>query len=222
MLGRESGPLMDKQLAELRQALLDRSKPLVATTQRDHTRTLKRVKTENYTPEVPIWLGHYYLKQGQSSDLPYFTDRGLLSDAAYYGKWDHVLDQSIKSSKETYDQNWVNGCRILDDEERLEKPSGFTPLHQAAWHGATPSVVRRLIDIGAWRLSRTMRNGLMQTPLDVAKDYGWTHLYPLLTPVIYHTLPPSVLLSLQSQMDRFFATNFPEAVDHSAYHRSKS
>lgn len=105
MLGRESGPLMDKQLAELRQALLDRSKPLVATTQRDHTRTLKRVKTENYMPEVPIWLGHYYLKQGQSSDLPYFTDRGLLSDAAYYGKWDHVLDQSIKSSKETYDQN---------------------------------------------------------------------------------------------------------------------
>jgi hypothetical protein len=101
----------------------------------------------------------------------------------------------------------------MKTDDRHE-PSGYTPLHQAAWHGASTLVVEKLILLGAWRLARTVSNGLMQTPLDVAKRFGWAHLYSLLTPVVHHTLPALVLLGLQKQLDQVFTEVFPGATEH--------
>ena len=62
---------------------------------------------------------------------------------------------------------------------RLGGSSWFTPLHQAAWHGAPASVVSGLLDRGALR-SLPARDG--RTPYDVARRRGHTHLLELLTP----------------------------------------
>lgn len=45
---------------------------------------------------------------------------------------------------------------------------GYTPLHQAAWHGASLSVVGELLYIGADRGIRT--NNKQQTALDIANE----------------------------------------------------
>jgi hypothetical protein len=111
-----------------------------------------------------------------------------------------------------YNQNWINASRIMETDD-LREPSGFTPLHQAAWHGASTLVVEKLILLGAWRLARTVRKGRMQTPLDVAKEFGWAHLYSLLTPVVHHTIPASVLLGLQKQVNQVFTMAFPSATE---------
>ncbi|KAF2180401.1 hypothetical protein K469DRAFT_692911 [Zopfia rhizophila CBS 207.26] len=89
----------------------------------------------------------------------------------------------------------------------------FTPLHQAAWHRALKLVIKKPILLGAWRLARTLRNGLIQTPLDVTKEFSWAYLYSLLTPVVHHTLPASVLLGLQKQLYQVFAKAFPSATE---------
>ena len=63
---------------------------------------------------------------------------------------------------------------------RLGGSSWFTPLHQAAWHGASDSVVTGLVERGALRSLRA-RDG--QTPYDIAVSSGHTHLLDVLAPV---------------------------------------
>ena len=189
---------MEKQLVELREELLKQSKPLIATAQ--------PITVE--TKEIPIWLGQYRLKQGQTLKMPYFYNRHCLSDSAYFGDWDCLITRHLATGKEAYNQNWINASQIMKTDDCRE-PSGFTPLHQAAYYGASKLVVEKLILLGAWKLARTVRNGLMQTPLDIAKQYGWAHLYSLLVPVVHHPLPASILLGLQSQLCEVFAMAFP-------------
>jgi hypothetical protein len=55
---------------------------------------------------------------------------------------------------------------------------------------------------------------MMHTPLEVAKRNDWAHLYSLLAPVVYHTLPASVLLGLQKHLDEDFAESFPSATEY--------
>jgi len=48
------------------------------------------------------------------------------------------------------------------------RPGGkslYAPLHQAAYGDAPPEVVRRLIDLSAWR---TLQNSHGERPLDIA------------------------------------------------------
>ena len=194
---------MEKQLVELREAMLKQSKPIIATAQ----------STLAETQETPILLGQIRLKQGQTLAMPYFHDRHELSDSAYLGHWDRLLTHNLARGNKAYKQNWINASRIMRANDRSE-PSGFTPLHQAAWHGASTSVVEKLILLGAWRLARTVRNGRMQTALDVAKESGWAHLYSLLMPVVHHTLPASILLGLQDQLNQLYAAVFPGATEY--------
>jgi hypothetical protein len=194
---------MEKQLEKLREEMLKQSKPIVTTTD--------WIVVERQ--EFPVWLGQYRLKQDQTLEIPYFRDRHDLSDSAYIGEWDSLLTHNLATGNRAYNQNWINASRIMKTNDWHE-PSGFTPLHQAAWHGTSTLVVERLILLGAWRLARTMRNGLMKTPLDVAKEFGWAHLYPLLMPVVHHTLPASVLVGLQKQLNEVFANAFPGAIEH--------
>jgi hypothetical protein len=89
-----------------------------------------------------------------------------LADAAKVARWSEVF--------EVLELQWVSV-----NQWRLGGSSWFTPLHQAAWHGASDSVVTGLLERGALRSLRA-RDG--QTSYDVAVARGHTHLLELLTP----------------------------------------
>lgn len=82
--------------------------------------------------------------------------------------------------------DWDRYFEILDEEEaslvNSWRPGGYswsTPLHQAARSGADEQVVRRLLDLGAWR-ELPDRDG--RTPLEIALFEGHGHLADLLAP----------------------------------------
>jgi hypothetical protein len=89
-----------------------------------------------------------------------------LADAARAGRWQEVF--------EVLDLPWVSV-----NQWRLNGSSWFTPLHQAAWHGASASVVTMLLERGALR-TLPARDG--RTPYDVATGRSHTHLLELLAP----------------------------------------
>lgn len=63
------------------------------------------------------------------------------------------------------------------------RPAGrarYAPLHQAAHGGAPAPVVRRLLEMGAWRTLGTRRG---ERAGDIAGRRGHRALIPLLTPV---------------------------------------
>ena len=108
-----------------------------------------------------------------------------LADAAKAGRWAEVF--------EVLDLSWVSV-----NQWRLGGDSWFAPLHQAAWHGASTSVVTGLLERGALR-SLPARDG--RTPYDVAKARGHTHLLDLLTPRVTRLTPARA-----ADLDRGLAT----------------
>jgi len=96
-----------------------------------------------------------------------------LADAAGAGWWSEVFEVLALS--------WVSV-----NQWRLGGDSWFAPLHQAAWHGASTSVVTGLLERGAFR-SLPARDG--RTPYDVAKARGHTHLLDLLAPPVTRLAP---------------------------------
>lgn len=81
------------------------------------------------------------------------TKKTLANTLAFRGDWEallHVLREH---------PNLVN----LASESK-----GYTPLHQAAWHGASLSVIGALLGIGADRRIRTKNK--RQTALDIANE----------------------------------------------------
>ncbi|WP_052865521.1 ankyrin repeat domain-containing protein [Streptomyces niger] len=106
----------------------------------------------------------------------YLVERDRFADAARDADWNAVFEELEKEPR------WVN----------LPRPgnrSGFAPLHQAAWHGASITVVSRLLAHGAWRTQRT-RDG--RRAVDIAREQGHTHLLELLEPVAVRKLPAPV------------------------------
>ncbi|KAF2685856.1 hypothetical protein K458DRAFT_387810 [Lentithecium fluviatile CBS 122367] len=98
----------------------------------------------------------------------------------------------------------------MKTNDRNER-NGYTPLHQAAWHGASTLVVKRLILLGAWRLARTMRDRLMQTPLDVAKRL-WLGSSVLIADPGSSSHPPGFSITeLAETIESSFAEVFPGA-----------
>jgi hypothetical protein len=87
-----------------------------------------------------------------------------LADAAKAGRWAEVF--------EVLELQWVSV-----NQWRIGGTSWFTPLHQAAWHGASASVVTGLLERGALR-SLPARDG--HTAYDVAVLRGQDHLLELL------------------------------------------
>lgn len=84
-----------------------------------------------------------------------------LADAAKTGAWDTVFDL-LEGSFGLGPNQW-----------RVAGSSWFTPLHQAAWHGAPTDVVDRLIALGAWR---SLRDSAGRRPVDIARARGHRHL----------------------------------------------
>jgi hypothetical protein len=78
------------------------------------------------------------------------------------------------------------------------RPGGsslYAPLHQAAHGGAWIDVVRRLLDLGAWR---TLQNARGERPVDVTTRMSRTHLGLVLEPEYKRHLPLGILLKMQS------------------------
>ncbi len=125
-----------------------------------------------------LWDG-VTLRSSFSEQVVQARDR--LANAARSGDWATVFDVLAD------EPGWVNSGRIGG-------PSRYTPLHQAAWHGANPDVIDRLLDLGAWRTARTARG---ETARDIALRRRHTQLTELLTPVVRHPVNADVLTRLE-------------------------
>ncbi|MFC4507404.1 MULTISPECIES: ankyrin repeat domain-containing protein [Streptomyces] len=106
------------------------------------------------------------------------------------------------------DGDWETVFQILDDDPalinstRLEGRSQYTPLHQAAWHGALTETVERLLAYGAWR---TLRTSAGKRPIDISEERGHQHLARVLRPVVKHSVPQDVLAILQRNVYELIA-----------------
>ncbi|MCJ1254365.1 hypothetical protein MMC24_002180 [Lignoscripta atroalba] len=172
-----------------------RVQPVIAFQETPPTITRPKSST-SYFERRHTWLGQLCSKENDHSEsrLSYLKDRDALANASYCGDWWRVfnlIDQAMVHYKEI----WVNCIRMTRSPEQI--PSGYTALHQAAYHGASVELVQKLLDLGAWRTARTIEDP-DKTPLDVARKHGWQHLYGILAPVIRHTLPPNTLAALQN------------------------
>ena len=71
-----------------------------------------------------------------------------------------------------YKGEWVSLLALLRREPVLvnsaSEHKGYSPLHQAAWHGATSAVIGELLSLGANPTLRTINKG--QTARDIAKE----------------------------------------------------
>lgn len=107
--------------------------------------------------------------------------RHHLADAAKHYNWDAVVLA-------------LHRRKALVNATRPDGTSLYTPLHQAAYGGASEAVVGDLLELGAWR---TMHNARGERAVDVAEKRGHTHLVPLLTPDLRRPVPAAILAKMQ-------------------------
>ena len=72
--------------------------------------------------------------------------------------------------------------------------TNYSLLHFAAEQGASPAVVERLLEMGAWRSLQDARG---QRPIEVARKHDRRELYDLLKPQFKRDVPFAVLLEMQ-------------------------
>ncbi|MEU6234348.1 ankyrin repeat domain-containing protein [Kitasatospora sp. NPDC047058] len=112
--------------------------------------------------------------------------RDALADAARDGRWSRVFELIASAP------HWISA-----NDTRLGGPSGYTPLHQAAWHGADGEVVTRLLGLGAWR---TLRTSSGERAVDIAAARGHARLLDRLRPVAHHPLPPATVAAVERRL----------------------
>jgi hypothetical protein len=131
-------------------------------------------------------------------DDEYLRLRDRLADAAYYGDWDEV-EATVDDAHEHGLRSWPNCYRLGS----FRGPTGWTPLHQAAFLSAPESAVRMLVDQGASRTLQTVWTSSSELPfrnmtaLEMARFLGFKHLFDVLSPVIHHSVPCATLHKLQ-------------------------
>jgi len=120
-------------------------------------------------------------------------DRNDVSDS-----WVSRLDSLADAAR---GGDWVVVLRLAADVGvNVWRPGGtsrFTPLHQAAWHGAPAPVVEALLELGAWRTLRTADDA---TARDIAERRGHDALVPLLTPSPVTRARPEILPMLDAHL----------------------
>ena len=131
----------------------------------------------------PTWEGA--LDRGSYSEL-HLRNGDELADAARDGRWRTVLALLRDEDKHLDPNRWRVGGR-----------SWFTPLHQAAWHGAPPDVVEELISLGS---SRTLPTSAGQRALDIALEKGHAELKRSLEPVMRNGVSGHVLAMLDRHL----------------------
>jgi hypothetical protein len=140
-----------------------------------------------------LWDGR---TQPETIDESSLQSRIELADASKAGNWTKVL--TVLEG----DSSLINVCRTGGK-------SLFAPIHQAAYCGASESVVQRLLDAGAWR---TLQNSRGERAVDVAHRRGHAHLFQLLEPVFKHRVPVGVLLKIQSNFHEVIRGRVEELV----------
>jgi hypothetical protein len=116
------------------------------------------------------------------------AQREALADAAHDGDWPTVL--AIVGT----DTELANATRVAGT-------TGYTPLHQAAWHGAPQPVAEHLVAAGSWRTLRTTGGDKAEeTARDIAQRRGHHHLARILQPRILHSVPPETLALLREAL----------------------
>lgn len=77
-----------------------------------------------------------------------------------------------KIAELAYQGNWGKLLPLLSDHPELVNSAtelkGYTPLHQAAWHGAKPEVIGKLLALGADRSLTTLNKS--QFPWEIARE----------------------------------------------------
>jgi len=126
---------------------------------------------------------HGMLRRESCTDW-YLAARDALADAARAANWAAVF-RVLKQ-----EPSFVNGWRIGGT-------SWFTPLHQAAYHGASVSVVEQLLKVGAWR---TVRSQSGERPADVAKRRGHARLAAHLRPARARRMSVETLERMQRRL----------------------
>ncbi|PVG00201.1 hypothetical protein CPB86DRAFT_782801 [Serendipita vermifera] len=114
----------------------------------------------------------------------YAKARKKWADAAHQGDWDQVFKMIDEFS---YDSRALaNATRLLPKGVRPDpskRPSGYTVLHQAAFHNASEDIAKALIALGCSRYLRTT-DGLNQRATDIAESKGFNDLAVVLTPAV--------------------------------------
>lgn len=117
-----------------------------------------------YSPQVedePLdWAG--VLEPSMLSE-PVVDARHRLANAARAGDWPAVLDLLGGGSGDM----GFKDIPLNPNQWRPGSRKWFTPLHQAAWHGAPESVVATLIDLGALK---SLQDAKGRTAHDVAVE----------------------------------------------------
>lgn len=114
------------------------------------------------------WFGVIAPRDHHADWLLAYTDE--VADAAREGDWARLL--AVLDRAPMLLGSSVNGFRIGET-------SCITPMHQAAWHGADPSVVKELLRRGAWTVIPDAEGRL---PVDMARERGHEHLLDVMTP----------------------------------------
>ena len=104
-----------------------------------------------------------------------------IADAAKAFNWPHLMALLSKDAQR------INASRIGG-------PSGYAPLHQAAYSGAPIEVAQALISLGALRTLRTMDG---QRAVDIARQEGHRHLVEILTPTPSLAFAPDKLTKVE-------------------------
>ena len=93
------------------------------------------------------------------------TMKTKVVELAYQGKWEELLALLRKQPE------FVNSA---------SESKGYTPLHQAAWHGAKPAVIGELLALGANSTLRTLNKGQTARDIALGKHDGRADLHFLL------------------------------------------
>jgi hypothetical protein len=127
---------------------------------------------------TPTWDG---VTKAETLHREVVRMRSDLADAAKAYRWPEVLG-TLREHPE-----WVNTWR-------LDGPSWFTPLHQAAHGGASSEVVEQLLALGAWR---SLETAWGERAVDIAERQRHRHLLEVLAPSPRQRVPPGVLRKIQ-------------------------
>lgn len=146
-------------------------------------RTSERSRSENkeVVPDV-VWDG---IRRGTTLNAKERAFRAKLADAAKQGQWENLL-ALLRDAPECVNCTRPDGRSL------------YAPLHQAAFAGASETVVHRLVETGAWK---TLQNVRGERPVDVAVRQGHRQLVGTLTPTLRYEVPTGVLLRIQEHFN---------------------
>ncbi|KAJ7814550.1 hypothetical protein B0H14DRAFT_3747511 [Mycena olivaceomarginata] len=180
------------------------SKPVSAFPANLNIPLLAYIPNRQQTPRSSIQFGTWHGATRQfGKETQYTRMRSELSDAAYcYSQSD--LHAVLNYARTEYNQDWVNSIRPASGSHH---PSGYTPIHQAAWHGVSVEEVVRLTKLkGTLRTIKSDTTLPDLTPLDIARQFRHIHLYDILAPVIRHPLPSKTILKLEESLHNVIQT----------------